>query len=129
MDTQYTEQALMNLGFLPVTRNNGITYGGFEVTREDNGDSRIVYVLATGADRFSTEVRRATVGSYISRMERELSRKGWKVTMFEPDTGTDFWLRVQAEDTAYQLPGETEEAYTERMDTASDRAAWAAQDR
>jgi hypothetical protein len=128
VDTQHTEQALMNLGFLPVTRNNGHTYGGFEVTREDNGDSKIVYVLATGTDSIPAPVRRTTVGAYISRMERELSRKGWKVTMFEPTEGADFWLKVTAEDAAYQLPGETEEAYFERMETASDKAAWAAQD-
>lgn len=128
MNPMHTAQALLNLGFLPVTRRSGITYGGFQVTREDNGDSTIVYVLATGADRLPVSVRRATVGSYINRMERELSRKGWKVTMFRPDDGIGFFLTVAAEDADYQLPGETEDDYLERMETASDRAAWAAQD-
>jgi hypothetical protein len=106
-----------------------VVYGGFEVSREGNGDSKIVYVLATGAERFSLQVRRATVGSRMARMERELSRKGWKVTMFQPDTGDGFWLKVAAEDADYQLPGETEEEYFNRMETRADRAAWYDQDR
>jgi hypothetical protein len=61
-------------------------------------------------------------------MEKALSRKGWKVTLFEPTEGADFWLKVTSEDAEYQLPGETEDDYFERMETRSDRAAWSRQD-
>lgn len=128
MNPLHTEQALLDAGFVPTHQTPGITYGGFQVTMEDNGDSKVVHVPGefTGAP-VNTTHRRKMAGSAIRRMERELSRQGWKVTMFEPTEGSGFWLRVQAEDAAYQLPGETEEAYFERMETASDKVAWAAQ--
>lgn len=129
MDTQHTEQALFDLGYVPAyTGTTGHTYGGFKVTEEENGDSKIVYVLSTGTDRLAIEARRSTVRSHMRNMERDLSRKGWKVTSFEPDTDLEFWLKVKAEDAEYQLPGETEEAYLNRKETESDRAAWSRQD-
>jgi hypothetical protein len=89
------EQALMDAGFLPTTQRPGIVYGGFKITPEDNGDTKIVHVPGefTGM-RLDTTERRETVGRCISQMERELSRKGFRVTMFQPDEGADFWLKV-----------------------------------
>lgn len=130
MDTQHTEQALMNAGFAPHVKHPerpALVYGGFKVTPEDNGDSKITYVLGGYVGAPQRENRK-TVGEQISLMEAALSRQGWKVTMFEPEEGSDFSLRVIAEDAAYQLPGETEEAYFGRMETAADRTAWSRQD-
>lgn len=102
------EQALMDAGFVPATQRPGIVYGGFKITPVTNGDTLVTYVFATGAERFSGEVRRDTVSAYISRMERELSRKGFKVTMFQPDSGADFWLRVLPE----EAPGAPVDGYS-----------------
>jgi hypothetical protein len=130
VDTQHIEQALLNAGFTATTQRPGIIYGGFLVNPEDNGDVLVTHVAGefTG-QRVDTTHRRKITKRSIGQMEKALSRQGWKVTMFEPTEGSAFWLRVTAEDAAYQLPGETAEAYLDRRETESDRAAWAAQDR
>jgi hypothetical protein len=92
--TEQVEQALMDAGFVPFMRDGGIVYGGFQVTSEDNGGTKITYVLATGTERISLQVRRDTVGAYFQRMERALSRAGYTVIMFEPDEGTDYRLTI-----------------------------------
>jgi flavodoxin len=120
----------MNAGFAPHYKNPerpALVYGGFKVTREDNGDSKIVYVLGGYVGAPERENRK-TVCEQMRLMEKALSRKGWKVTLFEPTEGADFWLKVTSEDAEYQLPGETEDDYFERMETRSDRAAWSRQD-
>jgi hypothetical protein len=94
------EQALMDAGFAPTTHRPGIVYGGFKVTPEDDGVIKVTHVMGEYTGMRTTPIahRRKNVGSAVSRMERELSRKGFKVTMFQPDEGTGFWLRVRPKD-------------------------------
>lgn len=91
------EQALMDAGFLASVKRPGVVYGGFQAVLEDSGDVRVTHAVGeyTGSPVEDGEHRRRLVGSAVSRMERELSRKGWLVTMFEPVEGDGFWLLVR----------------------------------
>jgi hypothetical protein len=85
---------LRNAGYLPAVTISGRTYGGFRIIPQVNGDTLVEYTIGNVVPQPPEDTHRDIVGVRIHRMEWLLSRKGHKVTVFEPETGTGFWLKI-----------------------------------